>query len=62
VIDERHYGEPGVDIKGTGTRSEDLKAAGIAHAVGLVAGNASDPRTCRSPSLHAPSITTSTWW
>ena len=44
VIDERHYGEPGVDIKGTGTRSEDLKAAGIAHAVGLVAGNASDSK------------------
>lgn len=44
VIDERHFGEPGVDIKGSGTRSEDLKAAGIGHAVGLVAGNASDPK------------------
>lgn len=44
VIDELHYGEEGVDIKGTGTRSEDLKNAGIEDAVGLVAGNSSDAK------------------
>ncbi len=44
VIDERHFGEPGVDIKGSGTNSEDLLSAGISHAVGLVVGNASDPK------------------
>lgn len=44
VIDELHFGDPGVDIKGSGSKSEDLKAAGIDTAVGLVAGNASDPK------------------
>ncbi|MFT3860731.1 potassium channel family protein [Micropruina sp.] len=42
VIDRMHYGEEGVDIKGTGTDSASLIKAGIEHAVGIVAGNASD--------------------
>ncbi len=42
VIDRLHYGEEGVDVEGTGTDSASLKKAGIADAVGIVAGNASD--------------------
>ncbi|MFT3832660.1 MAG: NAD-binding protein [Micropruina sp.] len=42
VIDRLHYGEEGVDVEGTGTDSTSLKKAGIDHAVGIVAGNASD--------------------
>ncbi|MFT4217157.1 MAG: NAD-binding protein [Micropruina sp.] len=42
VIDRLHYGEEGVDVKGTGTDSASLRKAGIDHAVGIVAGNASD--------------------
>lgn len=42
VIDKLHYGEPGVDIQGTGTDSASLIKAGIENAVGIVAGNASD--------------------
>ncbi|MFT3970622.1 MAG: NAD-binding protein [Micropruina sp.] len=42
VIDRLHYGEEGVDVQGTGTDSASLKKAGIADAVGIVAGNASD--------------------
>lgn len=44
VVDSMHYAEGGVDVRGTGTNSEDLRAAGIDHAVGLVAGNASDTK------------------
>lgn len=44
VIDNLHFGEGGVDVRGTGTTSEELKAAGIAKAVGLVTGNASDTK------------------
>ena len=44
VVDSAHYPEGGVDVKGTGTTSEDLRAAGIDRAVGLVAGNASDTK------------------
>lgn len=42
VIDRLHYGEPGVDVKGTGADSASLRAAGIEHSVGIVAGNADD--------------------
>jgi len=42
VIDKMHFGEPGVDIEGTGTDSGSLMKAGIEHSVGIVAGNASD--------------------
>lgn len=42
VIDKMHYGEPGVDIEGTGTDTESLRAAGIERAQGIVAGNADD--------------------
>ncbi|MGI5951558.1 MAG: NAD-binding protein, partial [Brooklawnia sp.] len=44
VIDEVHYGEQGVDVKGSGTTSDDLRAAGIEDAVGLVTANASDTK------------------
>ncbi len=44
VIDVMHYGEGGVDVKGTGTTSDDLKAAGIDRAVGLVTANNSDTK------------------
>lgn len=44
VVDLQHYDEGGVDVKGTGVRSEDLKAAGIERAVGLVTGNSSDTK------------------
>lgn len=42
VIDRLHYGEPGVDVKGTGADSVSLREAGIEHSVGIVAGNADD--------------------
>ncbi len=42
VIDRLHYGEPGVDIHGTGTDTDSLRAAGIERAQGIVAGNADD--------------------
>ncbi len=44
VIDMAHYDEGGVDVRGTGTNSEDLKAAGIERAVGLVTANDSDTK------------------
>ncbi|NLH70091.1 MAG: potassium channel protein [Brooklawnia sp.] len=44
VVDNLHYDEGGVDVKGSGISSEDLKAAGIDRAVGLVTGNASDTK------------------
>ena len=44
VIDIMHFDEGGVDVKGTGTTSEDLKAAGIKEAVGLVTANSSDTK------------------
>ncbi|MFZ1412155.1 MAG: NAD-binding protein [Micropruina sp.] len=42
VIDRLHYGEPGVDIQGTGVDAASLRAAGIEHSTGIVAGNAND--------------------
>jgi voltage-gated potassium channel len=42
VIDRLHYGEPGVDISGTGTDVASLRAAGIETSQGIVAGNAND--------------------
>lgn len=42
VIDRLHYGEEGVDVKGTGTDSASLIKAGIEDSVGIVAGNAND--------------------
>jgi Trk K+ transport system NAD-binding subunit len=42
VIDRMHYGEPGVDIQGTGVDAASLRAAGIEHSTGIVAGNAND--------------------
>ncbi len=44
VVDTLHYDEGGVDVCATGTRSEDLKAAGIGRAVGLVTANSSDTK------------------
>lgn len=44
VIDEMHYGEGGVDVFGTGTDQQSLRAAGIEHADGIVAGNSSDSK------------------
>ena len=44
VVDNLHFDEGGVDVRGTGISSEDLKAAGIDRAVGLVTGNASDTK------------------
>lgn len=44
VIDHQFYQEGGVDVDGTGSNSEDLLAAGLDHAVGLVAANASDTK------------------
>lgn len=44
VIDTLYYDQGGVDVKGTGTNSEDLKAAGIETAVGLVTANSSDTK------------------
>ena len=44
VIDEKHFGEPGVDIKGSGIDTESLMMAGITTAAGIVAGNASDQK------------------
>ncbi len=42
VVDRLHFGEPGVDIEGTGTDAPCLIRAGVRDAVGIVAGNASD--------------------
>lgn len=42
VIDRLHFGEPGVDVQGTGADVASLRAAGIDHSVGIVAGNADD--------------------
>lgn len=42
VIDKLHYGEPGVDIEGTGTDAPCLMRAGITISAGIVAGNAND--------------------
>ncbi|MEA5117438.1 MAG: NAD-binding protein [Propionicimonas sp.] len=42
VVDLKHYGQPGVDVNGTGADSVSLRAAGIDHSVGIVAGNADD--------------------
>ncbi len=42
VVDRLHFGEPGVDVQGTGTDAASLRAAGIDHSVGIVAGNADD--------------------
>ena len=44
VIDLKYFDQGGVDVKGTGTDAESLTAAGIDHAVGIVAGNASDTK------------------
>ncbi len=44
VIDHQFYQEGGVDVDGTGSNSEDLLAAGLDHAVGLVAANGSDTK------------------
>ncbi len=44
VIDVSHYNEDGVDVLGTGTSSDELRAAGIERAVGLVTANASDAK------------------
>jgi|GEM_PF-24339 len=44
IIDQLHYEEGGVDVNGTGTNSEDLLAAGLDRAVGLVTGNSSDTK------------------
>lgn len=44
VIDQKNYSEGGVDVFGTGTDQLSLKQAGIADAVGLVAGNYSDAK------------------
>lgn len=44
VIDEAHFDEGGVDVRGTGTNSESLIAAGVKRADGIVAGNASDTK------------------
>ncbi|MCA0294514.1 MAG: NAD-binding protein [Actinobacteria bacterium] len=42
VIDRLHFGEDGVDVQGTGADVASLRAAGIDHSVGIVAGNADD--------------------
>ena len=42
VIDRLHFGEPGVDVYGTGTDVASLRAAGIDTSQGIVAGNAND--------------------
>lgn len=42
VIDRLHFGEPGVDVYGTGTDTASLRAAGIERSSGIVAGNAND--------------------
>ncbi len=44
VIDMLHFKEGGVDVRGTGTDSESLLAAGVRDAHGIVAGNASDTK------------------
>lgn len=44
VIDQAHYDEGGVDIRGDGTNAESLLAAGIKNADTIVAGNANDAK------------------
>ncbi|EPD32407.1 NAD-binding protein [Propionimicrobium lymphophilum] len=44
VVDSQYFEDGGVDVNGTGTKSDDLKKAGIDHALGLVAGSDSDTR------------------
>lgn len=44
VVDKQYFEEGGVDVNGTGTKSDDLKKAGIEHANGIVAGSDSDTR------------------
>lgn len=44
IIDVKYFDEGGVDVRGTGTDYESLALAGIDHAVGIVAGNNSDPK------------------
>lgn len=44
VVDTLHVAEGEVDVRGSGSNSEDLKAAGIDRAVGLVTGHFSDTR------------------
>lgn len=44
VVDTMHFSEGGVDVKGPGSNSEELKAAGIDHAVGIVTGYYSDTK------------------
>jgi len=44
VIDQKNYDGGGVDVFGTGADEESLGAAGISHAVGVVAGNMSDTK------------------
>lgn len=42
VIDRLHYGEPGVDVRGSGTEIATLREAGIDRAAGIVVGNSND--------------------
>jgi len=44
VIDEKNFGDDGVDVCGTGADENSLQSAGIDEAVGVVAGNASDTK------------------
>lgn len=44
VVDQKNFGEGGVDVFGTGTDEESLTQAGIQRAAGLVAGNWSDTK------------------
>ena len=44
VIDHLHFGEPGVDVDGTGTDAVSLRAAGVETSQGIVAGNANDQK------------------
>ena len=44
VVDQKNYGEGGVDVFGTGTDEDSLTQAGIQQAAGLVAGNLSDTK------------------
>lgn len=42
VVDQAHFGEPGVDVNGSGTDRASLVEAGIEHASGIVAANNRD--------------------
>lgn len=44
VIDQKYYDEGTVAVEGSGTLPEELREAGISHAVGLVAGNDRDTK------------------